>query len=51
MNAVNHSDDVINLAQFEELQALLEEDFIDLIKNYIIDSKIRLQELQMALDN
>ena len=51
MNAINHSDDVINLAQFEELQALLEEDFIDLIKNYIIDSKIRLQELQMALDN
>lgn len=43
--------DVINIAQFEELQALLDEDFIDLIKNYISDSEVRIQEMQTALDN
>lgn len=51
MNADNHSTHVINIAQFEELQALLEEDFIDLIKNYISDSDIRIQEMQTALEN
>lgn len=43
--------DVINLAQFEELQALLEEDFVDLIKNYISDSEVRIAEMQSALED
>ncbi len=40
----------IEIEQFEELKALLEEDFEDLINTYILDSEKRLQELQQAFD-
>ena len=41
----------INVAQFEELRDLLEEDFNDLIQTYINDSEIRLTELDNAYHN
>ncbi len=41
----------INIAQFEELRDLLEEDFNDLIQTYINDSEIRLSELENAYTN
>lgn len=45
------STSLINIAQFQELKALLEEDFVDLIKVYMNDSEIRLREMQEAYDS
>lgn len=44
------NNDVIDIQQFDELKDLLEEDFIDLVKTYMKDSLMRLQELQEAYE-
>lgn len=41
----------INQDQFDELKDLLEDDFVDLITNYIADSEKRIAEMQTAFDN
>lgn len=41
----------INQDQFDELKDLLEDDFVDLITNYITDSEKRIAEMQSAFDN
>lgn len=40
----------ISVAQFEELKDLLEDDFMDLIQTYIVDSEHRLNEMQTAFE-
>ena len=39
----------LQIAQFNELRELLEEDFVDLIHMYMKDSELRVQEMQNAL--
>ncbi|WP_367103242.1 Hpt domain-containing protein [uncultured Psychrobacter sp.] len=39
---------IIDTEQFEEMRDLLEEDFVDLIQTYIIDSKQRIVLMQSA---
>ena len=39
----------LQIAQFNELRELLEEDFVDLIHMYMKDSELRVQEMQSAL--
>ena len=39
----------LQIAQFNELRELLEEDFVDLIHMYMKDSELRIQEMQSAL--
>lgn len=41
----------INQAQFDELKDLLEDDFVDLIQNYMNDSEKRIEEMQEAFNN
>ena len=41
----------ISLPQFEELRALLDEDFVDLIHTYMQDSLQRLSEMETAYAN
>lgn len=41
----------INQDQFDELKDLLEDDFVDLITNYMYDSEKRVAEMQQAFDN
>lgn len=41
----------INIAQFQELKDLLEEDFTDLIQTYMNDSETRLSEIAKALQS
>lgn len=40
--------ETIDDVQFEEMRELLDEDFTDLVKAFILDSKARVQEIQKA---
>ncbi|WP_201557097.1 Hpt domain-containing protein [Psychrobacter sp. 72-O-c] len=53
-NSSSADDEVINHEQFEDMRDLLEEDFADLVQNYIADSQQRIKLLratQVANDN
>lgn len=43
--------ETINDSQFNELKELLEDDFVELIQNFVVDSRERLKTLQEAYTN
>lgn len=43
--------EVIDDVQFNELKELLEDDFVELVQNFLVDSKGRLVEIQEAYAN